>query len=94
MAESIKYVVEYKKSKVGYDAAALEKVAREYGVYELNSDHDYLTAAVMHFCATHFMCGAAAHLHQYDADTRGDKWQVWQYQPNGCFKGWIYADAK
>ena len=53
-----------------------------------------MQAAVMHFCATHFMYGNAAHLDQYDAETRGDKWQEWKYQPNGNFKGWISASVK
>ena len=87
----MKYKVEYKNSKAIYTADKLENVAHGYGIYELEDDHDYLCVAVKHFCATHFMYGNAAHLEQYDAETRGDKWQEWKYQPNGNFKGWISA---
>ena len=89
----MKYKVEYKNSKATYTADKLENVAHEYGIYELENDNDYMQAAVMYFCATHFMYGNAAHLDQYDAESRGDKWQEWKYQPNGNFKGWISASV-
>lgn len=89
-----KYTIEYGKSKASYTAAKLESVAREYGHYELEHgarDHDYLACAVDLFCATHFMWGGAAHLDSCDAQTRGDLFQDYQYQPNGAFRGWIHA---
>ena len=88
-----KYQVEYGKSKVSYTAEKLEEAAKELGIewYEMQDDHDYLTAAVKWFCHTHFMFASGAHLKQYDAETRGQKLQEWEYQPNGTFKGWIYA---
>ena len=86
-----KYQVEYKKLVLHYTAEKLAEVARDYGVYDIQDDHDFLHVAVKHFCFTHFMYGNAAHLDTYDAKTRGCLFQDWQYQPNGTFKGWISA---
>lgn len=86
-----KYQVEYGKSKLSYTAATLEQHTYEHGVEIMEDDNDYLTAAVKWFCYTHFMYGGSANLKQYDAETRGRKLQEWEYQPNGRFKGWIYA---
>ena len=86
------FEVEYKKSKVSYTAETLEKAAAGDLVLDApDDDHDYLRTAVFYFCHTHFMHPGAAHLKQYDAETRGRKLQEWEYQPNGTFKGWIYA---
>lgn len=87
-----KYEVEYGRITVHYTQEKLQSVLSEYRLYEYElNDHDYLEAAVKHFCATHFMWRGAAHMKQYDAETRGRKLQEWEYQPNGKFKGWIYA---
>jgi hypothetical protein len=86
-----KYQVEYGKSKLSYTAETLEQHTYEHGVEIMEDDNDYLTAAVKWFCYTHFMYGASAHLNQWDAETRGRRLQEWEYQPNGAFKGWIYA---
>lgn len=86
-----KYEIEYSKTTIHYTKEKLENVSSKYGIYDLEDDRDYLCVAVKHFCATHFMYDNAAHLDQYDAETRGRKIQEWKYQPNGNFKGWIYA---
>jgi hypothetical protein len=85
------FEVEYKKSKVSYTAETLEKHTFEHGIPVLEDDHDYLAAAVRWFCHTHFMYAGGAHLKQYDAETRGRKFQEWEYRPNGNFKGLICA---
>lgn len=88
----MKYEVEYKNIKVAYTPETLEKAAAGDLVLDApENDHDYLRTAVFYFCHTHFMHPGAAHLKQYDAETRGRKLQEWEYQPNGAFKGWIYA---
>lgn len=88
-----KYEIEYKNIKIAYTAEKLENAAKELSIewYEMQDNHDYLVIAVKWFCHTHFMYGNAAHLEQYDAETRGHKVQEWKYQPNGTFKGWICA---
>lgn len=86
-----RYEVEYGNCKVGYKAETLDAVAREYGIYGVDGDHDYMHVAVKHFCFKHFMYGGAAHIAEVDAATRGDCWQSWKYEPNGSFSGWINA---
>ena len=87
-----KYQVEYKNIKVAYTPEALEKAAAGDLVLDApDDDNDYLRTAVFHFCHTHFMYCNAAHLDQYDAETRGRRLQEWEYQPNGTFRGRIYA---
>lgn len=94
MAEKIKkYRVEYGKCSVHYTAESLESVAREYGFYDIR-EYDYLTIAVVHFCAKHFMWAGNAHRKFVDAETRGCLTQNWIYQPNGVFRGWINAVAE
>ena len=95
MADKIKKIeVEYKNCKVTYTLEKLEEVARNYGVYDLEDTHDYMVAAVKHFCYTHFMSENSAHLACYDADTHGRTWQEYNYTPNGTFKGKINARVK
>lgn len=86
-----KYEISYRNAKASYTATKLEAAAYQMGCYQLEHDSDYLAAAVKFFCEHHFMWAGAARCNCVDAETRGDKTQSWQYQPNGSFSGWITA---
>jgi len=86
-----RYQIEYGKCRCTYSAERLRQFAKREGYEIPDNAYDYLSMAIKLFCWNHFMWSANAHLNSYDAATRGRELQEWQYQPQGCRGGWIYA---
>lgn len=88
-----RYQIIYRRCKCSYTAEALERSEYTRDIAPLEDDHDYLVAAVKHFCELHMMAGSNAHINTVDANTRCNLYQEWLYSDRWGARGLIIAET-